>query len=166
MVKNLILIRHADAMPQEKHQRDFQRLLSDYGQNQATLLADYLKSVEIEIDSIFLSPAERAKATAQIISKNLSSIPNEIITEEFYEATLNTMIASVNRLEEMHKNVVIVGHNPSIALLSEYLIGDQYLSFSTASCATIEFEFGDWSMAKKGSGLLKDFYYPGKMITE
>jgi len=163
MVKNLILIRHADAIPQAKDERDFQRVLSKMGQNQAILLADYLRSMEIKYDTMFISPAARAKETAKIISENLSMVANEIITEEYYEATLNTMKVSVNRLEHMHQNVIFVGHNPSMALLSEYLTGDQYLNFATAACAIIEFEIDQWSMVIQGSGILKDFYYPGKM---
>jgi len=163
MVKNLLLIRHADALLQTKDQRDFQRVLSARGINQAALLGDYLSLMDLNFDTLFLSPAERTKQTTKIISKNLKSVPKDIITEEFYEATLNTMIASVNRLEPMHTNVILVGHNPSIASLCQHLIGDQYLNFTTAACAHIEFEFEDWSMAIKRSGILKDFYYPGKM---
>lgn len=163
MVKNLLLIRHADALPQTQDKRDFQRVLSERGINQAALLGDYLSLINLNFDTLFLSPAERTKQTTKIFSKNLKSDPKDIITEEFYEATLNTMIASVNRLEAIHTNVIMVGHNPSIAQLCQHLIGDQYLNFETAACAHIEFEFEEWSMAIKGSGLLKDFYYPGKM---
>jgi phosphohistidine phosphatase len=163
MVKNLLLIRHAEALPQAQDERDFQRVLSERGLNQAALLEDYLSLINLSFDTLFLSPAERTKQTAKIISKNLKSVPKDIITEEFYEATVNTMIASVNRLETMHTNVIIVAHNPSIAMLCQYLIGDQYLNFETAACAHIQFEFEDWSMLIKGSGELKDFYYPGKL---
>jgi phosphohistidine phosphatase len=163
MVKNLLLIRHAEALPQAQDERDFQRVLSDRGVNQALLLGDYLSLINLNFDTLFLSPAERTIQTAKIISENIKSAPKDVITEEFYEATLNTMIASVNRLEVIHTNVIIVGHNPSIAALCQHLIGDQYLNFATAACAHIEFEFEEWSMAIKGSGLLKDFYYPGKM---
>ena len=71
MVKNLLLIRHAEALPQAQDERDFQRVLSERGVNQAALLGDYLSLINLNFDTLFLSPAERTKQTTKIFSKNL-----------------------------------------------------------------------------------------------
>ncbi len=158
------MIRHAQAQIQANDERDFQRVLSAHGAKEALLLGDYLKATAIPFEAIFSSPAKRTIETSEKILNTLESKVKIIEAEEYYEATSNTMVASIMRLESMFKNIIVVGHNPSISHLFEYLVGDEIGNFSTASCAWVQFELDDWTMVSRSSGILKEHYYPGKMI--
>ena len=165
MVRNLFLIRHADALPQSNDQRDFQRVLSGHGTKQAIILGQYLKGLDTRIEVFFSSPSHRTLSTIEKIKEMLSYDFRVVEVEEFYEATVNTMVASINRLEDKYTNVAIVGHNPSISQLSDYLVQGEYIGFSTATCVHLELELDSWSLTTRDCAVLKDHYYPGKLKT-
>ncbi len=162
MVRNLFLVRHADAVPQAKDQRDFQRVLSEYGIKQSTLLGDHIRSKEIAIQTIFSSPAQRTIETSQKILEKLERPPKLVISEEFYEATKNTMVAAINRLEDMFENVVVVAHNPAVSMLVDYLVDNGPAVMSTSACVWVQFNLESWNMITAKSGTLMDYYYPGQ----
>ena len=151
-------------MPIEKGQRDFHRELSDLGRKQASLLGEHLAKCQLKIDAVCASASYRTLQTARRITQPLEVRPRLIPTEEYYEATKNVMVAAVHQLEDLFHTIMIVGHNPSITLLSEYLTDESVGGFSPASFALITFDCDSWQEIIKGSGSLKDFYYPGKIV--
>ena len=163
MVRNLFLIRHADAQLQAQDERDFQRLLSSHGVKQAQLLGEHLAELEVPIEVFFTSPAARTLQTIEIIRNQVRGQDKVIKVEEYYEATYNTMVASMNRLEDMYTHVAVVGHNPSISQLFDYIVGDDIGGFMTATCTWIELELDSWNQLTRNAGILKDHYYPGEI---
>lgn len=162
MVKNLLLVRHAEALLPEPDQRDFHRSLSEYGHKQATLLGEAIANLDVRWDAIYLSPSIRTKQTCLSVINCLPGKPKLVPAEEFYEATKNMIVASALRLDDLFQNIVIIGHNPSVSLLHEYLVEDQPIAFTTGSFSWIELQIESWSHVSKGVGLLKEHYYPGQ----
>ena len=164
MTKNLFLVRHGEANPMEKDQRDFYRKLSGLGENQASLLGEYLAKSGHKLDVICASASSRTVETARLIASQLKPKPRLIPVEEYYEATKNVMVAAISQLEDLFHTVMIVGHNPSVTLLLEYLTHETVGSFTPASCAWVQFDCNSWKEIIKGTGSLKDYYYPGKVV--
>ncbi|WP_323755957.1 SixA phosphatase family protein [Roseivirga sp.] len=161
MVKNLLLIRHADAQMPQKNERDFGRKLSEKGKSESALLGEYLKKLPFKIDTIYTSPSVRTLQTCAEIIQQLEVAPRIISSEEYYEATRNVMMAAVNRVDDIFENVAIVAHNPSISNLYEYLTGDSQGGFVTGACAWLQVTAEQWEEVSGGTAETKDYYYPG-----
>lgn len=160
MVKNLFLIRHAEAKYPDGEQRDFERQLTQNGNNQATILGEYVNKLPVQIDAVYMSPAFRTLMTGKLIAEQMEYTPRLMDAEELYEATENLMRAFVNRIDPLFHNVVIIAHNPSIAQLYAYLTMS-VRDFSPATCAWINFDLDSWSAVSSNTGMEKDYYYPG-----
>ena len=161
MVRNLLLIRHADALTADTNGRDFERRLSERGKSESALLGEYLSKLPFKIDTIYTSPSVRTLQTCAELSQQLQAAPRIISSEEYYEATINVMMAAVNRVDDIFENVAIVAHNPSLTNLYEYLAGESQGGFVTAACAWLQVSVDHWNETLGGTGETKDFYYPG-----
>ncbi|MGW8124082.1 SixA phosphatase family protein [Roseivirga echinicomitans] len=161
MVRNLLLIRHADAEFVDRNQRDFERKLSEKGKNESALMGEYLKNLPFKIDTIYTSPSVRTLQTCAEIIQQLEIAPRIISSEEYYEATSNVMFAAVNHIDDIFENVAILAHNPSISYLYEYLSGDSVGGFETGACAWLQIEADSWAEVSGGAAQSKDYYYAG-----
>lgn len=164
MVKNLFLIRHAFALPAGQNQRDFNRRLSETGRKQSVILGGYLKNLGTPIQAIYTSPSLRTLETAAQLLPQLDEKPRIIEAEEYYNATRNLMMASLNRLDDLFDTVCVIAHNPAVSEAFSYLTGDYGRGFGEATCAWLQLPIEEWSMISSGLAEVKDYYYPGRSI--
>jgi len=161
MVKNIFLIRHAEALLPESGQRDFDRRLSETGRKQTLLLGEHINDIGVPIQAIFTSPSIRTlETTLQLISQ-MEQKPRLIEAEEFYSATEKLLVAAICRIDDMFDSVCIIAHNPAISLVFEYFSQEYGRGYSPATSAWLQFEVESWKHLSGGLGQLKDFYYPG-----
>ncbi len=160
MVKNLLLIRHAEAEFPDSDKRDFERLLTSNGNNQATILGEHINKLPLKLDAIYISPAHRTLMTGKLIAEQMDYTPRLMDAEELYEATENLMKAFVSRMDPLFNNVAIIGHNPSMAQLFAYLTMT-VRDYSPATCAWVELAVAEWTAVSSNTGSLKEYYYPG-----
>ncbi|MBO3697043.1 histidine phosphatase family protein [Roseivirga sp. E12] len=160
MVKNLFLIRHAEAEFPDSDKRDFDRRLTGNGMNQATILGEHIQKLPLKLDAIYLSPAIRTLMTGKLVVEQMDYTPRLMDAEELYEATQNLMRAFVNRIDPLFNNVAIIAHNPSIAQLFASLTMT-VRDYSPATCTWIELPVDDWKAVASNMGIEKDYYYPG-----
>lgn len=163
MVKNLLLIRHAEAEYPDSDKRDFERRLTENGSNQATILGEYIRDLPLKLDAIYMSPAHRTLMTAKAIVEQMDYSPRLMDAEELYEATENLMKAFVNRIDPLFNNVAIVAHNPSIAQLFAYLTMT-VRDYSPATCAWVQLNTNDWKAVSGNMGSEQGYYYPGMSL--
>lgn len=161
MVKNIFLIRHAEALAQEAGQRDFDRRLSETGRKQALILGEHVRSLDKPIQAIYTSPSFRTLETTLQLTSQLEEKPRVIEAEEYYSATQKLMLAAIARLDDMFDSVCIIAHNPAIAYVFEHFTGGAGTSFPPATCAWLQFPFEQWQELSGATADLKDFYYPG-----
>lgn len=140
MVKKLYLLRHAQASSQSE--KDFDRPLTPEGERVVRHLAKFLEDKEIEIDRILSSSAIRAMATANILAENLGVVVKPV--DELYEASARTFLVTINGIEEKYGKVLIVGHNPTITYLAEYLTNEAF-QFETAGLVEMTLSETKWS---------------------
>lgn len=160
MVRNLLLIRHAEAEFLSDDQKDFERDLTAKGKNQASVLATHISDLPIEIQALYHSPAQRTLSTAQAIYEGVNYESRLMDAEELYEATGNLMKAFVTRLDDNFQNAAIIAHNPGISELYTYL-SQKIEGFLPATSCWLEFQADSWSEISGNSGVVKDIYYPG-----
>lgn len=143
-MKNLILIRHGKSEA-ANITNDINRKLTQEGFKTIDILGKYLLSLDIMPNIIVSSDATRAKATADIIARNLK-INNIVYKELLYAGTFEEILIFFNSLKE--KNILLVGHNPMLDRLLSYLleIPMDIIHLSTGSMIHINFSHGRWKM--------------------
>lgn len=159
-MKTLILVRHGKAEDQSFNKKDYDRNLVEKGIHNVEILANKLEQLDITIDHIISSSANRAFQTAQIISSKLNLDINNIETQDaLYECELNQLLKSINTINDKFDTVLMTGHNPTFEYMIEYLTSERvWGGLSTSGAAVIEIEVDSWTMITEGVGKLKRLY--------
>ena len=106
--KNLILWRHAEAQDCVLSINDFSRELTNKGQGQAAVMADWLKRQLAKDVTVLVSPAVRAQQTAQALH-----LPYQTQQALLPEATVDEVVLLVKDAFKHHVNdLLLVGHQP------------------------------------------------------
>ena len=166
MAKQLFIIRHAKSVagaPKADHERP----LNDRGQRDFKLMGQFLSAQNIQIDRVFCSTAVRARATFDGLNISLQIPEDRVVYDELlYLASLSELTTYINNLPNSSKHVAIVGHNPGLTELCNYLTGNDLANLPTCAVSKIEFPIDDWQGVGMGMGqqmalwtprMLKDF---------
>ena len=137
MKKRILILRHAKALSlaSDNFFKDKDRSLSKKGREDASTIGRMLSKENLGINILISSDAARTKETSEIIEHSLNISTTEY-TDKLYNASLTDMRNMISKLNDTINTIMIVGHNPTISFLVEYLTGEQaYLS--TANVALI-----------------------------
>ncbi len=115
----LLLIRHTQAAHPPLSIPDFERPLTEYGQQQAISISNWLEQAELSPDRILLSAATRTRQTLQPwLNQHPQAQVN--ICESLYGATPGEILALIDEAPSS-KLVLVVAHNPGLEYLLRYL---------------------------------------------
>ena len=150
---NLYLLRHADAVPLGENgaTSDEDRPLSDKGIEQAALLAQGLKHMNVVIDTIVSSPLLRTVQTAEELRRKLdSAVEIQTCLPLVPGGTSKKLLKCLRKLGG--ENVLLVGHEPDLSRHLARLIGSKRtgLEFAKAGIACVSCD----EAPRKGTGTL------------
>ena len=133
----VILVRHADAVPEEDAGSDRDRWLSPRGRELARGLARLLREQDVAPDVIVSSPLPRAIQTAELIAAGLDYLL-PIEAWRCLEPGAHPRVAATE-IGARGGTVVVVGHEPSISALGAQLSGrPAFPSFRTAQACALD----------------------------
>jgi phosphohistidine phosphatase len=133
----VILVRHAEAVPEEDAGSDRDRWLSMRGREMARGLARLLREQDVVPDTIAASPLPRAIQTAELIAAGLDYLA-AIEAWRFLEPGAQPRVAATE-IAGRGGVVMVVGHEPSISMLGAYLAGrPAFPSFRTAQACVLD----------------------------
>lgn len=162
-MKSICLIRHAKSSWDDEQAEDFERLLNARGREDAPKMGQRLFASGFKPQLIISSPAFRASSTARRLSRELAYNTGEIVYERrIYDAHLNTLINCIHEIPDSIRQVALVGHNPGMHQLSEWLTNQSIGEFPTCAVAWIDFSIKSWKEINAGAGVLKLYDYPKK----
>lgn len=162
-MKKLILIRHAKSDWHSDAATDFDRPLNKRGRKNAPAMGQRLAESGCSPDLLLSSPAQRARETAEIIARQLCLTEAKIVLERsIYEAQRETLIKLVHGMDNELENVILVGHNPGISELGEWLSDDAPEWVPTCGLLALELAIDAWRNAEEGCAYLALFDYPKK----
>lgn len=118
-MKKLYLLRHGEA-PSLSGQQDFERALSKKGEQECLYLNKYFTNHEVP-KLIWCSNSIRTRQTADIALRNLVNKTTFIIKSEIYNASVNNLLSMVEEIDDEINSLMVIGHNPSITLITEIL---------------------------------------------
>ncbi len=156
-MKKLLLVRHAKA-EKETGGKDFDRPLKYIGMQDAGYMADRLKEKSIIPELIIASSALRTVTTAEIFADHLG-LPAPTKSKLVYMASERTLLNVINDFPDEFNFIALVGHNPGIAYILQYLTGEAR-EVHTSCVAVIDFEIDAWAEVSKGMGKLVYFSWP------
>lgn len=162
-VKTIYLVRHAKSSWKDDSLFDKKRPLNSRGKHDAPFIGEVLFKKSVNPDIIISSDAERAFTTAKIFANKIKFPLDKIITSNnLYLAHTDELLESISNLSNDYNSVMLVGHNPGLTLLLNYLTGEDIDNMPTSSTACIKLKINSWSDVDRKSGELVFFEYPKK----
>jgi phosphohistidine phosphatase len=159
----LLLIRHAKSSWKDSGLDDFDRPLNKRGLHDAPRMGRLLGDLDIGVDLMISSPANRALATARLLAAGFD-YPQERIAEvpQLYAASIDELLHCVQSLDPAARRVALVAHNPGLTDFYNFLCSEYIDNLPTCSVAVIGFDLDDWRAVDRDSGRLLRFEYPKK----
>jgi phosphohistidine phosphatase len=144
-VKQLLLLRHAEAEPAAPGTRDFDRILTERGRLEALEAGEAIATVHLKIDEVLVSPAQRTRQTLAIVVGKLGfNVPTELVPT-LYLASPDAMHQALQGCRSTSNTVLVVGHNPGISELAQQLSrATPGLTLRTAGACQLTFLQDSW----------------------
>lgn len=174
-MKQLLLLRHAQAEPKPPLADDFDRALSTVGRSQATAVGQYLSEKALTPDHAVVSGAKRALETWRIVAKMLAQSVSETIDDSLYSVAPAGLLFEVCRLPETAVCGLLVAHNPAMHTLAAALTGVSTDRAATkqlkrdmppATLAVLTFTVTRWQDVAPGGGQLAAFLAPEQIVAQ
>ncbi len=162
--KNLYLVRHGEATESGAGQKDIDRALTPTGYQDVPRIGRYLFLQSCQPDVLISSNAVRAQTTAILLAEQLKYERHKIhYSEEIYHASVRSLLSLINNQKDAHHQVMVVGHNPVLTYLTEYLTKHEIGSIVPCGVAHLTFEADSWMELSEGNAQLYDYMYPEKL---
>jgi phosphohistidine phosphatase len=146
-MRELILMRHAEATSAAGATDDFQRPLTNHGR-ELVLRAAHAMAVEHGAPQLIIcSPALRTLQTAELLLQTQSLPPAVLRTESsIYLATVTTLQRLVRQTDDAVMRLLLIGHNPGISQLLQTLTpGHGRRGLATAQFACLPLPMLRWA---------------------
>jgi phosphohistidine phosphatase len=144
-MKQIVLVRHAHAHAQEPGLEDFERRLDGRGRREAEAMALRARELGLFPQHLISSPADRAIATAREFAKALGfPLPRIRHDDRVYLAPPGQLVAILRHVPDEVGRVLLVGHNPGISELAEWLTGEDVGALPTAAVYGADVDIERW----------------------
>lgn len=161
MVRNLYLIRHADAEDLQSGMKDIDRSLTRTGFRNAANAGQFLAGKNVNVQAFLSSTAQRARQTTETIADQLKYGMEQItFTEEIYEASTRILFRLVTELPKEASTVIMLGHNPGLTFLAEYLTGEVIGNVAPSGIVHLRWQEVSWEEISQNSGELVTYHPP------
>lgn len=158
-MRELLLLRHAEAMAAGPDARDIERPLSLHGEAQGRAVGVWLAEQDAAPDAVLCSPARRAQMTADAVGKSLHLPPPQLLPA-IYQATPGDLLALVENHAAEAQRVMLIGHNPGLEQLLALLVeGRSERARGMAPAAIAWIELADDAL-EPGHGRLRAIWSP------
>ncbi|NNC76586.1 MAG: histidine phosphatase family protein [Woeseiaceae bacterium] len=146
-MKTLTIVRHAKSSWNNPGLSDKQRPLNKRGERDAPDMGKRIADAGIRPSLIASSPAVRAWTTARIVATQLA-YPLEFLQREnsLYLASLNTILDVIVAQDNGFNNLMIVGHNPGLTELANFLSPRLTSNLPTAGVVSVNIDQDDWNL--------------------
>lgn len=157
----LLMIRHSYAAePGSVPGGDFERPLTERGQQVFTKMSRWLAERGLTPDRILHSPLVRARQTAAI----LAEVCGQELSPDNARHWIGSGLPLMNLLEELNstltESVAIIGHEPRMSSCTSALVAGGKLHFSPATIACVQFH----GSIREGQGVLEWMLSPKQFL--
>lgn len=157
--RDILLLRHAHAVPAGPGQADLDRPLSPEGQAEAEAAGRWLVEQRLLPDQVLCSPARRTRETLEAVLGVVGYV-DQRLEEGIYEATPGTLAALADQYRDAGR-LMLVGHNPGLERLAALLHSGQsgdYRGMPPGAVAVLSLP--DDAALEPGVATLTAFWWP------
>tara|TARA_B100000745_G_scaffold257052_1_gene179938 strand:- start:200 stop:685 length:486 start_codon:yes stop_codon:yes gene_type:complete len=145
-------MRHAKSDWSGPQISDFDRPINKRGTRNAIRIGGWMNENNHTPQKIISSPALRAKETIELVAEQISKFNLEDLTyeDELYLAGFTQLIEFINTFKDKVQSLMLVGHNPGIENLVNYLCdrsGDKETIVTTANLFIFKFSSDSFNTA-------------------
>lgn len=159
-MKQLLVTRHAKSS-WNTNASDFMRPLNKRGIRDAPVMAQRLQQRGSAPELILSSTAYRALETAELIRKEMSLEQEQLLTtDSIYEAPLDALRQATTTLPDNATVVMLVGHNPGVSRLCQFLCRQTNLQMPTCAIACFNLDIDRWQDTYRDCATLLWYDYP------
>lgn len=145
-MKTLLFARHGKSSWDDPTKKDYDRPLIKKGIEKTEISGQQLAKKAVKIDRIYSSSAERAKSTAVILARELDFPLEEIIFDKFiYHADAEQLLSYCFAFPDEINTVMIVGHNPTLTDLYNYLSINNVDELNTSNIGCVILGANQWN---------------------
>lgn len=151
----LVVIRHAKSSWKDRQLRDRDRPLNKRGKSDLLAIGAVIAQTLPGPDIVLASPAKRTRQTVKGIQSQ-ADFASAVVryVERIYDAGYRDLLDLLSELRDGEKTVYLVGHNPAVTDLVNF-VGDVELSnLPTCGVACILFSRESWKILQQGEGKL------------
>ena len=159
-MKNIYFLRHAKSSWDDFTLKDFDRPLSTRGIQDADLMGNYFRSKKIKLDLVLSSPSNRTVETLKHFFQ--LEQPNIKFEDSIYHASMEEILSLIFGLQENVKNIMVVGHNPSMHEITGYLGNKSINKYPTCCLAAFNTD-RNWCEFSQGCGNLDFIKKPSEL---
>ena len=165
-MKTLLILRHAKSSWKHLELSDYDRPLNSRGKRDAPRMGKYLRQQGLIPDRILTSSAKRARKTANKVAKSCGYTRKVKKIAAFYEAVPGVYFETLQALPDKYQRVMVVGHNPTMEQLVNYLTG-HIEQMPTAALAHIDLPIQQWeALDLDTKGILVNLWTPKTLFTD
>ena len=159
-MKTLLVLRHAKSSWANATCPDVERPLNERGKRDAPRMGRLLADESLVPDAIVSSTAVRARATSEAVAITAGFGGEIRLADELYAADASDYIGCIRAWPDTERRVLIVGHNPTVEELIQYLTGEDE-RMPTAALAQISLDVERWAdLEPDGNGRLINLWRP------
>jgi phosphohistidine phosphatase len=162
-MKQLVLVRHAQADNALPGESDIGRMLTRRGMQDATEMARRLEERELIPQLIISSIARRAHSTAILLANGLHVSEKQLRQDErVYTAGINDLLVILQEQTQCER-LMLVGHNPTITEFADKLSNERSIdAMPTCGIVTLQFDIAEWRDLHWHLATEVELDYPGK----
>lgn len=163
-MKVIHLIRHGKSSWDDYALADIDRPLKQRGIKSCEIMAPRLLQSGCNFNNIYCSPARRAQQTIQLISQN---IPGRNITwkteDELYTFSSEDLLNWLRSLDDDLDEVTLVGHNPGMTDLNNYLTANMLDNLPTCGYLQLRSLIDTWAELEAGCSIQAEYLTPKQL---
>ena len=163
-MKTLHLLRHAKASSDDDTLDDKARPLTKRGKRDCALVAAQLQNAE-RIEYIYCSSARRAEETLQCFQAESSVFDQASIAHDdaLYTFDSTALLSWLRELPHDQTQALIIGHNPALVDLANYLYDGKIGHMGTCTFIELEVNVEYWDQLRPDSAKLIDIIRPKQL---
>jgi phosphohistidine phosphatase len=160
-MKTLTILRHGKSSWSDRGLPDHERPLNRRGEKDAPVMGERINQAGIRPSLIMSSSAIRAWHTARIVAKAIS-YPLEFLHREaeLYLADLDRLLDLFAGQDNAFNSVMVVGHNPGLTELANYLLPDITDNIPTCGLVALNIDTDDWNLRQRKTAELILYDFP------
>lgn len=166
--ERLLLLRHAKSSWQFTQLADHDRPLNGRGRSAAISMGLWIAENNLTPDLALVSTSKRTRETWSRVEQGLPVSPEVIYERALYHGNPQGMFELLRTASAASRRVLVLGHNPGMALLAHALAnadgaplsGSRFLKFPTAGLAVFKIRAESWSSLSPESAELERFVDP------